>query len=135
MFQRDTLVLELLCCPNDIRHMPAQDGVFRCRYFWNISNSKHGSSRVEYERKFVLANQLQTKDIPIEFLGANGVASGDECHKFLGLQHRLLSLGVSRLISSANLATWRAMRLVSTRSPLSPRHAYAVIYLSCDTAR
>src|SRR6516164_7794143 len=105
MFQRNTLVLELLCCPDDIRHMPAQDGVFRCRYFWNISNSKHGSSRVEYERKFVLAHQLQTKDIPIEFLGANGVTSGDECHKFLRLQHRLLSLSVSRLISSPNLAT------------------------------
>jgi len=81
MFQRNTLVLELLCCPDDIRHMPAQEGVFRCRDFWNISNSKHGSSRVEYERKFVLAHQLQTKDIPIEFLGANGVTSGDECHK------------------------------------------------------
>src|SRR6516164_3081339 len=66
MFQRNTLVLELLCCPDDIRHMPAQEGVF---------------------------------------LGANGVTSGDECHKFLRLQHRLLSLSVSRLISSPNLAT------------------------------
>src|SRR5215472_646565 len=135
MFQRDTLVLELLCCPNDIRHMPAQDGVFRCRYFWNVSDSKHGSSRVEYKRKFVLANQLQTKDIPIEFLGANRVTSGDKCHKFLRLQHKLLSLGVSRFILGANLASCSAMWLVSTRSPLSLRRPCAVIYLSCDTAR
>src|ERR1700745_3960006 len=134
MFQRDTLVLELLFFRNDSRHMPAQDGVFRCRYFWNVSNSKHGSSRVEYERKFVLAYQLQTKDIPIEFPGANRVTSGDKCHKFLRLQHRLLSLGVSCLILSANLASRSAMRLVSTRSPLSLRRPCAVIYLSCDTA-
>jgi len=70
------------------------------------------------QRKFVLTYQLQTKAIPIEFLGLNRVASGDESHKFLRSQHRLLSLGVGRFIWGANSAESFAMRLVS--HPIAP---------------
>jgi hypothetical protein len=87
-FQSDVSLLKVLRRLNDVPDMPAQYGVFRRCQFLNSRNSQHRSSGIEYERKFVLANQPQTKSVTIESFGATRVSCGHKGHKLLRSENR-----------------------------------------------